>query len=783
MITSSKKRRALVLIVLIIPLFSLQAQEKREEEKTFTLTIDNIMEGPDLVGTAPSEIMWSFDGKRLYFYWKKPGDKEADFYFISKSNMTPQKITIDEILKKPPVQPPPFGLYQFSRSRRFGVDVKFDKEKKRALLIRDGDLILVDTKSGRPTQLTSTEQIETNADFTYDQKKIFFTSQGNLFMLSLQDFSLSQMTSFSKKDSPSSKEPDEIEAWYRDQQKKLFLEFKESQRETPPPAGEKKKRKPFFLKENQNVIYLNPSPLEKHVVFFLSENLPESEQTIVPNYVTPTGYTEDIDAHTKAAESAQHNKAGIMTVATGEVSWVDYNQPDRKIFPSSIYWSPDGRKCLLTASSDDREDQWLLLLDVKNGKTSVIEHVHDDAWVGPLGLRNIIWWPESQHVSYISEKSGYAHLYKASLDGKKIIPLTQGKFEVYNAHFSKDGKKWYLTTNEEHPGEHHFYSMSLVGGERKKITTMPGLNQAILSPDESFLAVTHSAPNKPPELYLQANKLQSKSERLTLSTTDKFRSFSWYEPEIITFTARDGKDVYARLYKPEKWHSLRPAVVFIHGAGYMQNVHKGWSNYYREYMFHNFLMEKGYLVLDVDYRGSAGYGRDCRTTIYRHMGGSDLNDIVDASRFLVKEYNVNPERIGTYGGSYGGFLTLMAMFTAPDAFKAGAALRPVTDWAHYNNSYTVNILNLPHKDTEAYEKSSPIYFAEGFKGALLICHGMVDTNVHFQDTVRLVQRLIELRKENWEAAIYPVEGHGFHNNTSWADEYKRIFKLFEENLK
>ena len=312
---------------------------------------------------------------------------------------------------------------------------------------------------------------------------------------------------------------------------------------------------------------------------------------------------------------------------------------------------------------------------------------------------------------------------------------------------------------------------------------MPGLNQAILSPDESFLAVTHSAPNKPPELYLQANKLQSKSERLTLSTTDKFRSFSWYVPEIITFTARDGKDVYARLYKPEKWHSLRPAVVFIHGAGYMQNVHKGWSNYYREYMFHNFLLEKGYLVLDVDYRGSAGYGRDCRTAIYRHMGGSDLNDIVDASRFLVKEYNVNPERIGTYGGSYGGFLTLMAMFTAPDAFKAGAALRPVTDWAHYNNSYTVNILNLPHKDTPAYEKSSPIYFAEGLKGALLICHGMVDTNVHFQDTARLVQRLIELRKENWEAAIFPVEGHGFHNSTSWADEYKRIFKLFEENLK
>ncbi len=121
------------------------------------------------------------------------------------------------------------------------------------------------------------------------------------------------------------------------------------------------------------------------------------------------------------------------------------------------------------------------------------------------------------------------------------------------------------------------------------------------------------------------------------------------------------------------------------------------------------------------------------------------------------------------------------MFTTPDVFAAGAALRPVTDWAHYNHGYTSNILNMPQNDAEAYRKSSPIYFAEGLKGALLICHGMVDTNVHFQDSVRLAQRLIELRKENWELAPYPVENHGFTEETSWADEYKRILKLFEDN--
>jgi len=199
-------------------------------------------------------------------------------------------------------------------------------------------------------------------------------------------------------------------------------------------------------------------------------------------------------------------------------------------------------------------------------------------------------------------------------------------------------------------------------------------------------------------------------------------------------------------------------------------------------MFHHLLMSRGYLVLDLDYRGSRGYGRNWRTAIYRHMGGKDLDDQVDGARWLVSEYGVDPKRIGIYGGSYGGFITLMAMFTQPDVFAAGAALRPVTDWAHYNNGYTSSILNLPQNDAEAYRKSSPIYFAEGLKGRLLICHGMVDTNVHFQDSVRLAQRLIELRKQNWELAAFPAENHGFVEPTSWADEYKRIYRLFEETL-
>jgi dipeptidyl aminopeptidase/acylaminoacyl peptidase len=149
----------------------------------------------------------------------------------------------------------------------------------------------------------------------------------------------------------------------------------------------------------------------------------------------------------------------------------------------------------------------------------------------------------------------------------------------------------------------------------------------------------------------------------------------------------------------------------------------------------------------------------------------------------VEKLGVNASNIGIYGGSYGGFITLMALFTQPGVFKAGAALRSVTDWAHYNHGYTSNILNEPATDSIAYYRSSPINFAAGLKDNLLICHGMVDVNVHFQDVVRLSQKLIELGKDNWELAVYPVEDHGFVEPSSWTDEYKRIYRLFETHLK
>ena len=448
-------------------------------------------------------------------------------------------------------------------------------------------------------------------------------------------------------------------------------------------------------------------------------------------------------------------------------------------------WSPKGTYALLDIRSDDNKDRWLMLWDTATHKLKLLDRQRDEAWIGGPGINfGGTGWIDDNTFWFQSEATGYSHLYTIhAATGQKRV-LTSGNYEVQQSQLSKDKKYFYISTNEVHPGEQQFYRLAIADGKKERITTMTGSNQVILSPDEKQIAILYSYSNKPWELYLQENKAGSKIEQITnKAQTEEFKSYAWKDPELITFTARDGAAVYARLFKPANPHPNKPAVLFVHGAGYLQNAHKWWSSYFREYMFNNLLADNGYYVLDIDYRGSAGYGRNWRTGIYRYMGGKDLDDNVDGVKWLVKTYGVDPKRVGLYGGSYGGFITLMGMFTEPDVFAAGAGLRSVTDWANYNHGYTSNILNEPYNDSIAYHKSSPIYYANGLKGHLLMCHGMIDVNVHFQDIVKVSQRLIELGKDNWELAVYPMEDHGFVEPSSWTDEYKRVFKLFETVLK
>jgi dipeptidyl aminopeptidase/acylaminoacyl peptidase len=792
------KKVVLILLIVLVSL-PIYAQQTSLQD----LTVDKIMrDQSQWIGTAPSNISWSRDSKSIYFNWNPDKETSSSTYKISVNGGDAEKSE--------------------DRLEGYPRSYNYNKDKSRIIFARGGDIYIMDVKSKEETQLTSTEVRDSDPRFHAEENIITFTSANNLFFIDTETGFTKQLTNFeiSENDTPSSNSRNndnrgntDQDRWLRSDQLVTSAVLKE-RRSRPRSSGRfrafanESNTENMMTIEVENVRNLQLSADGKYVSYMVfKQGEKPAKRTIVPNYVTSTGYTTDLNARSKVGGDGSYMEIGIYDIEKDSSYLVDteqiegisdlpdyikdypdktYEKKPRTISGNTVMWSENSEYCILHYGSLDNKDRWILRLNPATGTVETVDRQRDEAWIAGPGIGSefgggtLGFMPDQESIFFQSEASGYSHLYSYNLKSKSKKQLTEGNYEVYSPFLSEDGKKWFFTANKKHPGIRHFYSMPANGGKITQITKEDGNNEVTISPDEKQIAVRYSYSNKPWELFVMENKAGAKLTQLTESLTDEFKAIDWYEPQMITFQAEDGTSVPARLYKPENPNGA--AVIFVHGAGYLQNVHYWWSSYSREYMFNNMLMAQGYTVIDIDYRASSGYGRDWRTGIYRYMGGKDLSDNIDGAKYLVEEHGIDPTRIGMYGGSYGGFITLFGMFKHPDVIAAGAALRSVTDWAHYNHGYTSNILNTPIDDPIAYKRSSPIYFADGLQGDLLIAHGVVDTNVHFQDVVRLAQKLIELGKDNWEMALYPVESHGFVTPSSWTDEYKRIYKLFENTI-
>ena len=750
----------------------------------FDFTIANIMRGPEVYGREPQRVRWSADGKWIYFYWNPPGTKWSEplwpYRVQAVAGATPQRLTEAQADSAGPL----FADGTYTRDRRLKA------------VAYEGDLYVVDTRTAAVRRLTQTVAGESNPSITGDGAGVYFVRDNNVFYIDLARSFVRQITDVRNGTPPIDSVFAGQRGVLRAEQRELFDAIRERARldsmaRADRRAHEALQPRPLYLMQTERVTQLSVSPSGSALLIVTSVPAPSARETEVPQYVTTSGYTEDLHVRTKVGDEQSSGRVAFMPLGGGDVRWLRVIPTDTAHAPSMAFtagWNDAGDEALLVAVSRDYKSRFIHRVDL-TGTLKTIDVLRDTAWVLTFRSGNgacalCAGWLNGHRVWFTSEADGFDHLYTAASDGSDKRQLTTGRWEVLDVALSADRNAFYLTTSESSPFDAHLYRMSAAGGARERVTTKPGGHQAILSPDEQWLADVYSFSNKPPELYLVRSRANAEMAQLTTSPTAEWRSFPWLVPEIVWITASDGVKVPARIYRPKDM-SAQPngaAVVFVHGAGYLHNVHNFWSSYSREYMFNHLLASKGYVVLDIDYRGSAGYGRDWRTAIYRHMGGRDLQDEVDGTRYLEKELGIPPERIGIYGGSYGGFMTLMALFTEPKRFGAGAGLRSVTDWAHYNHQYTAQILNTPDSDSLAYRRSSPIYFAQGLEDPLLMAHGMVDVNVHFQDIVRLTQRLIELGKQDWELAVYPVEDHGFVRPDSWTDEYTRILKLFDRTI-
>lgn len=747
------------------------------------LTVEWIMRGPELVGREPSDVTWSPDGRWLYFRWLPPGTPWdaplAQYRVRAVRGAVPESLSRAERDSLAPL------LARGATTR----------DRRRRVVSVDGDLFLVDQPEGTVRRLTHTPGVsETDPSFDATGGRVFFRREGNLVAFDLTAINVTQLTDLRSGPAPDSGKATPQRTFVAREERALLKTVAERLMRDSLARLEREARegggpRPLYLAKGERVTRLVPSPDGSRALIFTT-TAPEARRAEIPSFVTASGYTEEREGRPKVGDAQARQRVGLLWIGRDSVSWLRPLPSDS----SGVYvslgdrgWNDAGTAALLWVTSRDYNERRLVAVDTA-GALHPLDALRDSTWVGGVGgpcFGCAGWLPGEAGAWFVSEEDGYAHLYTVRPDGTGKTQRTRGRWEVLSAELTDDRTAWALHTSEASPFERQFALLPVAGGQPRRLTREPGGHDGVLSPDGSTLADVFSRSNQPPELFVQPARLDGPPARLTTSPTPEWSRFPWIAPEIVWIPASDGAQVPARIYRPADLGASPngAGVIFVHGAGYLHNVHRYWSDYYREYMFNHLLAQRGYVVLDLDYRASAGYGREWREAIYRHMGGRDLQDQVDGARYLNREFGIAFDRIGIYGGSYGGFITLMALFTEGRYFGAGAALRSVTDWAHYNHPYTAAILNEPQQDSIAFRQSSPIYFAEGLEDPLLMAHGMVDGNVHFQDIVRLTQRLIELGKTNWELAVYPVEDHGFVRPDSWTDEYRRILSLFERHLR
>ena len=740
--------------------------------------MDLIMYGPEFFGTAPGFLRWSEDSTRLRFRWKRWDEDLAGTYEFRLIDDTVARLE--------------------AGTKQRPVEVTSQNGKWR-LNYLDGTLKLVDAETHAVKEIDRREERWVEMVFAPDGQSLLLRNGSGIYRFFLNESRMLQLLAFKtgvrEDHTKEAKEKKELESrkeeglagWHKKEQRGLFRllheRYQRQEEARKRRADDDEKALPTYRPPRGfDVRGASTSPSGAFAAVSLRTARVKPRVADMPDYVTEDGYSKMRRTRAKVGDASGASAVEIVDLFDGGgVRRVTFGEVSEGISVMRPRWSPDGKHLVVSARSDNDEDRWLLKVDIRTGETEILHHVHDDAWVlgstlSPMRLGR------TNRIMFLSEQTGYRHLYIVDLDSGEERQLTQGAFEVSSPQATPDGSVIYAVATPRSPHLRDLVKIDVESGQMEILPGEGGGRTFALSPDGRMAAEVHSASNTPPELVIRWLDGSRPLRRLTDSPSPAFKSQTWLKPPVVWIPASDGVDVPARIYRPKDPLPGRPAVLFVHGAGYLQNVHHWWSSYSREYGFHHLLMDEGFTVLDVDYRGSSGYGRDWRTAIYGFMGGRDLDDFVDAARYLVTHEGCSPDRIGIYGGSYGGFITLMGLFTKPGVFSAGAALRPVTDWAHYNDGYTSNILDDPTESPEFYRKSSPLYHAEGLSDHLLICHGLLDDNVHVQGVFRLQQRLIELRKRTFEVATYPLERHGFQDPASWSDEYSRIHALFSRVL-
>ncbi|MGB7727566.1 MAG: S9 family peptidase [Candidatus Acidiferrum sp.] len=706
------------------------------------LTVDRIYSQPSLSGRLTRGIAWSPDGKRLTYLDAKGSGRDAKTELWSLDAASGERAILISADKLENIFPaPPSKQSQATGAGRHAPSQYQWSPNNEALLFEGTNAVAwFDLKSQSGRVLVSGKEDLSDIKISPDSKYVSFVRDHNLWIVSTSDGKERAVTTGGSEVLRNG----EVD-WVYSEELDIYSGY-------------------WWSPDSSAIAYLE-----------MDES--KVSQFSLLNYESYTGEAE-LQRYPVAGGQNPAVRVLVASLSGGEPRLMDTGAETNMYLPR-VNWLPDSRRLAIQRLNRDQNVLELLLADASTGKTSTMLTEKDQYWINISD--DLHFFKDNNRFLWSSERTGYRHLYLYGLDGKEIAQLTKGDWEVNHVEAVDEAKGVvYFTSTEKSPTERHLYRVALDGSGFARITKGDGFHMVNLSPTADLYVDMYSNAMTPPRQDLYRTD-GTKASTINENKVDELSQYHLSPVEFSTVKARDGVVLNCFMIKPPNFDPAKkyPLIVYTYGGPHAQVVLNAWTG--PNLLWHEMMAQKGYIIFALDNRGSAGRGHVFEESIHYHFGIPELNDQRDGVVWLQQQPWVDPHRIGIWGWSYGGHMTLHAMFEAPDLFKVGFAGGPVTDWHFYDTIYTERYMGLPQQHESEYKESSPISHVEGFKGKLLIAQGTGDDNVHYSITLTLINDLIN-RGIYVEVIAAPGRGHGVSDPPARKLVFNRVTQFFLDNL-
>lgn len=696
------------------------------------VTLEALAQAGARMGAPPAQAVWSPRGGRLAVI---RGDRLL--LHDVPSGEEKEIASLAELGKLAAPFPQPEQMTWENRRVR-EQRVQWSSDGARLLILAGGDLFLWDEASGKTEQLTSTPVAERDPKLSPDGSRVSFRRERELYVLEISSKKVTRLTHDASETRWNAMldwvYPEELDLgtahwWSPDSTRIAYLQFDVSR-----------------------------EPLYPHGDFLKLSAVGEPQR------------------YPKAGQPNADVRVGVVAASGGPTKWMDFGET-RDYLIARVHWSADSRSVIAHRLNRVQNHLWILAADAATGRARLLIEETDPAWINITDDFHLL---ADGRILRTSEQSGFRHIYLHAADGRLLRQLTSGDWEVSSlACVDAAGGRIFYTGTQASPLERHLYVTTFDGAAPRRLTEAAGTHSIQMSPACDSYLDTFSSLESPPRTTL--HDAAGRQLRVWREADTKIlEEYEILKTEIHRFQGQDGTEFYGRLIRPANFDPSKkyPVIVTIYGGPRAQSVRNAWPG---GLTWEQVMAHKGFVIWQMDNRGSSGRGHRFETPLYRRLGRQELADQLEGIRYLASLGFVDTQRIGVQGWSYGGYMTLYCLLHAPDVFRAGAAGAAVTDWRNYDTIYTERYLGLPEENEEGYRESSPVHFAANLKGRLLLIHNIEDDNVLFANALQMMHAL-QLAGKSFQTLLYPQKSHGLTGRAS-QHRWQEQTRFFEEALR